>query len=47
MRGQMRDFQQKMQGQQGSQESFQQNATSQKEKSSVKEGDYIDFEEIK
>jgi Sec-independent protein translocase protein TatA len=47
MRGQMRDFQQKMQGQQGSQESFEQNATSQKEKSSVKEGDYIDFEEIK
>jgi hypothetical protein len=47
MRGQMRDFQQKMQGQQASHESFQQNSTSQKEKSSVKEGDYIDFEEIK
>jgi hypothetical protein len=47
MRGQMRDFQQKMQGQQASQETFQQNSTTQKEKSSVKEGDYIDFEEIK
>ena len=48
MRGQVRDFQERMQEQQASHESFQQNSTAQKQsKSSVKEGDYIDFEEVK
>ena len=44
MKDQVRDFQEKMQGQQASQENFQ--ATTSK-KPSVKEGDYIDFEEVK
>ena len=45
MKGQMRDFQSRMQ--QG-QEGFEQNADAQKSaKSQVKREDYIDFEEIK
>jgi hypothetical protein len=46
MRGQMRDFQQRMQGQQ-EQQSFEQSSTQKQTKASVREGDYIDFEEIK
>jgi len=44
MKNQVRDFQQRMQGQQGQEETFQQTPSN---KSSLKEGDYIDFEEIK
>ena len=44
MKSQVRDFQQRMQGEQAPEDGFQQTP---KNKSSVKEGDYIDFEEIK
>lgn len=48
MKGQMRDFQERMQQGQQAPHDFQQNNTAQNQaKSSVKEGDYIDFEEIK
>jgi hypothetical protein len=48
MRGQMRDFQERMHGQdpQG-QENFQKSTAQKQTKSSFKEGEYIDFEEIK
>jgi hypothetical protein len=44
MKGQMRDFQSRMQ--QG-QEGFEQQQTAEKNNSGVKQGDYIDFEEVK
>ena len=44
MKSQVREFQEKMQGQQAPQEDF---STTNKPKSAVKEGEYIDFEEIK
>jgi len=47
MKGQVRDFQERMQGQQASQEGFTQSDAQKQSKSSVKEGEYIDFEEIK
>ena len=48
MKGQMRDFQERMQQGQQAPQDFQQNNTAQNQaKSSVKEGEYIDFEEIK
>ena len=47
MKSQVRDFQERMQGQQASQEGFSQSDAQKQSKSSVKEGEYIDFEEIK
>jgi hypothetical protein len=47
MKSQVRDFQERMQGQQASQEGFKQSDAQKQSKSSVKEGEYIDFEEIK
>lgn len=44
MKSQVREFQEKMQGQEPVQENF---GPKNQTKSSVKEGDYIDFEEIK
>ena len=46
MKSQVRDFQERMQGQ-PSQEGFAQSDAQKQSKSSVKEGEYIDFEEIK
>ena len=45
MRGQMKDFQNKMHDQQ--QQTFHEPVNEKHPKASVKEGDYIDFEEIK
>ena len=44
MKSQVRDFQQRMQEEKAPEDGFQQTPNN---KSSVKEGDYIDFEEIK
>lgn len=48
MKDQVRGFQERMQEQQAPQDNFRQNSAAQKQSTSpIKEGDYIDFEEIK
>ena len=48
MKGQMRDFQSRMHQDHQTSQNFQESGNAQKQaKSTVKEGDYIDFEEVK